>query len=391
MTEESTPSHLDDGNDLRAVIPRLDDLRRKCRSVGSRNDEAADMDVRIDSIMKRLQPSETSDPTIDAEPIPYAALARELYAVERFFESNGFLSVAKEVAHVERTLESFAPSGEPKTTAVETVVDAPSHGTDPERPSDDDAAETETGPSRWAVPKPLAVVGLISLIAIAVCIAIIVRHQGAAGNTVESAATQPTPEPTVAPLRPTSTPRAPRAKMTPAPGAILAEAVGQARLALAEGDIDGAIDHLSKAALVDADHATVLGTASQIVDLLVDRANAAVDGGLWEIANLTLVRAERIATRFGLDNHRINQAKRRHAQMTHFTLVQPGNTDAIRASAGKRVTIFFKDGSQRKSIIKDARGGQLLLDQDTTVRGGAVYYTEKVPLGEIDFLKVWDK
>jgi hypothetical protein len=55
------------------------------------------------------------------------------------------------------------------------------------------------------------------------------------------------------------------------------------------------------------------------------------------------------------------------------------------------VTIFFKDGSQRKSIIKDARGGQLLLDQDTTVRGGAVYYTEKVPLGEIDFLKVWDK
>ncbi len=391
MTEESTPSHLDDGNDLRAVIPRLDDLRRKCRSVGSRNDEAADMDVRIDSIMKRLQPSETSDPTIDAEPIPYAALARELYAVERFFESNGFLSVAKEVAHVERTLESFAPSSEPKTTAAETVVDAPSHGTDPERPSDDDAAETEAGPSRWAVPKPLAVVGLISLIAIAVCIAIIVRHQRAAGNTVESAATQPTPEPMVAPLRPTATPRAPRAKVTPAPGAILAEAVGQARLALAEGDIDGAIDHLSKAALVDADHGTVLGTASQIVDLLVDRANAAVDSGLWEIANLTLVRAERIATRFGLDNHRIDQAKRRHAQMTHFTLVQPGDTDAIRASAGKRVTIFFKDGSQRKSIIKDAQGRNLLLDQDTTVRGGAVYYTEKVPLGEIDFLKVWDK
>jgi hypothetical protein len=391
MTEESTPSHLDDGNDLRVVIPRLDDLRRKCRSVGSRNDEAADIDVRIGSIMKRLQPSETSDPTIDAEPIPYAALARELYAVERFFESNGFLSVAKEVAHVERTLESFAPSGEPKTTAVETVVDAPSHGTDPERPSDDAAAETEAGPSRWAVPKPLAVVGMISLIAIAVCIAIIVRHEVAAGNTVESAATQSTPEPTVAPLRPTTTPRAPRAKVTPAPGAILAGAVGQARLALAEGDIDGAIDHLSKAALVDADHATVLGTASQIVDLLVDRANAAVDGGLWEIANLTLVRAERIATRFGLDNHRINQAKRRHAQMTHFALVQPGNTDAIRASAGKRVTIFFKDGSQRMSIIKDARGGQLLLDQDTTVRGGAVYYTEKVPLGEIDFLKVWDK
>ena len=105
MTEESTPSDQADGHDLRTVIPRLDDLRRKCRSVGSRNDEAADMEVRINSILKRLQPSVTSDSAIDAEPIPYAALARELYAVERFFESNGFLSIAKEVAHVERTLE----------------------------------------------------------------------------------------------------------------------------------------------------------------------------------------------------------------------------------------------------------------------------------------------
>ena len=185
MTEKSTPIDSKDGNDLRTVIPRLDDLRRKCRSVGSRNIEAADMEVRIDSIMNRLQPSETSDPAIDAEPIPYAALARELYALERFFESNGFLSVAKEVAHVERTLESFAQADEPKTTAAETVVDVSSHGTDPERLSDDDAVETEAGPSRWAVPKPVAVVGLISLIAIAVCIAIIVRHQRAEGNTVE--------------------------------------------------------------------------------------------------------------------------------------------------------------------------------------------------------------
>jgi len=391
MTEENTPTNRTDGNDLRAVIPRLDDLRRKCRSVGSRNDEAADMEVRINSIMNRLQPSATSDPTIDAEPIPYAALARELYAVERFFESNGFLSVAKEVAHVERTLESFAPSDEPKTTAAETLVEAPFFGTDPERSSDDDGAETEAGPSRWAVPKPLAVVGLISLIAIAVCITIIVRHQRAAGNAVETAVTQPSPKPTVAPPRPTATPRVPRTEPTPAPGAILAGAVGQARLALSEGDIDGAIDHLSKAALVDSDHATVLGTASQIVDLLVDRANTAVDGGLWEIAKLTLVRAERIATRFGLDTHRIDRAKQRHAQMTHFTLVQPGDTNGIRASAGKRVTIFFRDGSERESIIKGAQGGQLLLDQDTTVRGGAVYYTEKIPLAEIDYLKVWDE
>jgi len=391
MTDENTPNDREDGNDLRTVIPRLDDLRRKCRSVGSRNDEAADMEVRIDSIMKRLQPAESSDATVETEPIPYAALARELYAVERFFESNGFLSVAKEVAHVERTLESFAPTDEPANTAIDTNHDAPDSGSNLESPSDDDDAETEPGPSRWAVPKPLAVVGLISFIAIAVCIAIIVRHQTAAGSTVNTPATPPTPIPTAAAPQPTATPRSPRTEATPAPGAILAEAIGKARLALADGDLDGAIDHLSTAALVDSDHATVLGTANQIVDLLVNRANSAVDGGLWEIANLTLVRAERIATRFGLDTHQIDQAKRRHAQMAHFTLIQPGDTEVIRASAGKRVTIFFKDGSERVSIIKGAQGGQLLLDQDTTVRGGAVYYTEKIPLREIDYLKVWDK
>jgi len=391
MTEESTPSDQADGHDLRTVIPRLDDLRRKCRSVGTRNDEAADMEVRINSILKRLQPSETSDSAIDAEPIPYAALARELYAVERFFESNGFLSIAKEVAHVERTLESFAPTDEPCTEAADSDVNAPQLGTDPASLPADEVGETETGPSRWAVPKPLAVVGLISVIAIAVCVVIIVRHQTTAGTEVEPAATQPAPQPTVPPPRPTATPRTVANSATPAPGAILAEAIGKARLALADGDLDGAIDQLSIAALVDSDHTTVLGTANQIVDLLVDRANTAVDGGLWEIANLTLVRAERIATRFGLDTHRIDQSKRRHAQLTHFILVQPGETDTIRASAGMRVTIFFKDGSERESIIKGAQSGQLLLDQDTTVRGGAVYYTEKVPLGTIDYLKVWDK
>lgn len=391
MTEENTPNNRNDGNDLRTVIPRLEDLLRKCRSVGSRSDEAVEMEARIETILKRLGPAEGSDSeTVDDE-IPYTALARELYAVERFFESNGFLSIAKEVAHVERTLESFAPADQ-SGIAVVTTSDAevPSPA-EPGNPPDDHEGEMDPAPSKWAVPKPLAVIGFLFLVAMVVCVAIIVRHLGAAPDPVVSTAPQPTPQQRVASPLPTSTPRAMNPSSTPAPGAILAEAVGQARLALADGDIDGAIDHLSKAALVDADHATVIGTANKIVELLVERANAAVDRGLWEVAGLTLARAERIATRFGLDNHQIDQARHRHSQMTHFTLVQPGDSAAIRAAAGKRVTIFFKTGSQRESIIKDVHGGQLLLDHDTTVRGGAVYYTEKVPLGEIDYLKVWEE
>jgi hypothetical protein len=358
--------------------------------VGSRNDEATEIEERIGSILNRLQPPEDSDSPVDADPIPFAALARELYSVERFFESNGFLTVAKEVAHVERTLESFASPDESESAAHPAAMAVTSTDTEPEGLSEDDDAEPSAGPSRWAVPKPLAAVVILFLVAIVVCVLIIVRHLNPPMETIEPTVLQPAPaEP--APLSPpTAVPAGAGVAATPVPGAVLAEAVGKARLALAEGDIDRAIDHLSQAALVDPDHATVLGTAGQIVDLLVDRANTAVDRGLWEIADLTLVRAGRIAIRFGLDPFSIDQAAHRYAQLERFILIKPGDADAIRAATGRRVTVFFKDGSTRKSVIKGIQGGRLLLDRDTTVRGGAMYYTEKVPLGDIDYLKVWD-
>jgi len=391
MTDENTPNDEGTGHDLRTVTPRLEDLQRKCRSAASRNDEAMEMEERITSILNRLQPPKDPDSPTDDDPVPFAALARELYAVERFFESNGFLSVAKEVAHVERTLESFASPDESESATDPAAIAVTFSDAEEEDLSEDNDTEPSPGSSRWSVPRPLAAVMFLFLAAIVVCVVIIVRHENSTVETIEPTVLQPTPAAPAPPSRPTAVPRSAGVAATPVPGAILAEEVGKARLALVEGDIEGTIDHLSQAALVDADHATVLGTARQLVDLLVDRADTAVDSGLWEIADLTLARAGRIATRFGLDTHRIEQAAHRHAQLERFILIQPGDTDAIRAAAGKRVTVFLKDGSKRNSVIKDAQGGQLLLDQDTTVRGGAMYYTEKVPLGDIDYLKIWDK
>ena len=344
------------------------------------------MEQRIVSILGRLEPGD--DP--DADPIPFTALARELYAVERFFESNGFLSIAKEVAHVERTLEGMAHPDEPEEEASSNDpgrVD-PEPGTEP----DEDEIETDAAehPSRWSVPKPLAAVMFLFVVALAVCIVIIVRH-----NAPDPPKPVALPEPTPAPISqpPTSSPIAAKpsvAAAQPAPGAILAEAVGKARLALADGDVDAAIDELSRAALVDADHVTVLRTADKIVNLLVDRADQAVDAGLWKIADLTLLRARRIATRFGLDTESIREAAHRYSQMARFKLIKPNDTGAIRALAGKRVTVYLKDESTQEAIINGVKNGQLLLDQDSTVRGGAMYYIEKVPIRDIDFLKVWD-
>jgi len=345
------------------------------------------METRIESIVQRMQDREDAD--AGAEPPPYSTLARELYAVERFFESNGFLSIAKEVAHVERTLEAHAVADEPAPVEPERVPSDTVPPADPDTLVDNSSVENPTAASKWAVPKPVAAVVGFSLVAIAVCIVLIVGHERPVHPTVGQMAPPASPEPTMVP--PTPSPVRRSAESEPAPGAILAEEVGKARLALTEGDVDKAMEHLSQAALVDTDHATVLSTARQIVGLLVDRADIAADRGLWEVADLTLARAGRIAGRFGLDTQRIEEAAHRHARMDRFTLVQPTDIEAIRAAAGKRVTVFLKDGSQQESIVKNVRGGNLLLDEDTTVRGGAMYYVEKVPLAEIDYLKVWEK
>lgn len=388
MSEEETPQGDSQDHDREIVTIRLTDLQRKCRSVGSRNPEAADMEQRIGSILGRLEPSD--DP--DADRIPYTALARELYAVERFFESNGFLSVAKEVAHVERTLEGMAHPDEPEEVApsIDPGRVEPEPGTEPDPDKDEIETDAAELPSRWSVPKPLAAVVFLFVVALAVCIVIIVRHNGS-DLSKSGALPEPTPAPISRPPTPSPIADKPRgAAAQPVPGAILAEAVGKARLALADGDVDTAIDQLSRAALVDSDNVTVLGAANQIVDLLVDRADQAVDAGLWEIADLTLLRARRIATRFGLDTHRISEAVHRYSRMARFKLIQPEDTGAIRSSAGKRVTVYLKDRSTQEAIINGVKNGQLLLDQDSAVRGGAMYYIEKVPLRDIDFLKVWD-
>jgi hypothetical protein len=170
----------------------------------------------------------------------------------------------------------------------------------------------------------------------------------------------------------------------------LAEEIGKARIALARGDVDTAIDHISAAALVDADHATVLDAADTVVDLLVQRSNAAASVGEWERADAELARALRVAGRFGFDSDRIDEAAQRQARLERFRLLGPDDTEAIRAAAGKRVTVYLEDGSTQEAVVKDVRGGVLLLTEDTRMRGGTVYYVDKIPLSKIVHIKVWE-
>lgn len=368
------------GPDLRTITARLTDLQRKCQSVGLRTNEATEMETRIAEVLERLGAGE------DDEPVPYGDLARRLFPVERFFESNGFLSVAKEVAHVEHALEALASPG-PSEPSGAIELEAPDEAETRAVPDDDSAVEPTASPSRWALPRPVAAILVLFLVAMAVCAAVVVHRQST--PTVVPALPDPTPRPAPPPTA-TPAPLRPAGPQAQSPGARLAEEIGRARLALVDGDVDRAMDHISLAALVDADHATVLGAAEQVVALLVGRSDAAADAGDWSAAEAALERAERVATRFGLDTAPIEDAAFRHRQMARYRVVQPSDLAAIRAAAGRRVTLHYRNGSTRESVIEGVADGELLLEEDTAVRGGTVTYTDRVPLTDLEHLRVWE-
>ncbi len=386
MTDTETTPGDGGRRDLRTVTNRLADLQRKCRSVESRSNEAIEIEHRIGAVLERLRTA--GEP--DDEPIPYAALARQLFAVERFFESNGFLGLAKEVAHVERILIDAA--GPDEAAEPDTPVASDEVRPDPGADIPDDIVDEATvdQPSRWVMPGPVAAVLAAFVLAVLTCIVVIANRDRLFSTRVDTPPAVPTARPSPTRAAPTPTPRPPRDASEPAPGAVLAEAVGDARLALADDDIERAMDALSRAALVDPNHATVLATARQIMQRLLDNADAAAEAGLWDIAELTLARAGRIATRFGLDHTPIERAAHRYERMDRFRIIGPSDTRAITGAAGHRVTLQMKDGSTRDSVIKGVADGALLLDEDTEVRGGAMYYVDEVPLADVDFLKVWE-
>ena len=226
--------------------------------------------------------------------------------------------------------------------------------------------------------------------AMVVCIAVLVNRDRFVDREPDATDLHPTPRPTPTAAPPTPTPVPPRDFSAPAPGAVLAEAIGEARLALSDDDVEAAMDHLSRAAVIDPDHGAVLSTASQIIERLVANADRAAEAGLWDLAELTLARADRVATRFGLDATAIERASRRHARMDRFRLVVPSDSATLGAASGSRVTIHYNNGSTRESVLKGVSKGMLLLDEDTEVRGGAVYYVDEVPLEDIDYIKIWE-
>ena len=378
--------------ELRPVIARLKEIERKCDSMGTRNEEFPLMKDRLTSIIARLEAGEESS----GEPLAYRAMARELFPVAHLFESLGFMGIGKEIAHVERALQDFEPASaspdgpglagrpSPTTSAAATPSTTEAGAQDPIPVNDDDV------PTHEGVPKPILGGVFVLLIAVAVAAAIILKigpFQPEPAPTPAPATPTPLPSPIPEPA-PTPLPRDPNAP--PSSRERFADAIAQARLSLSEGDIDETVKYLSIAGLIDRNDNSVIEVAERAVDQFLGQASVAAADLKWEAVARYLAQARSIANRFSLDTGRIDSAEHRYGEMERYRIVEPGETQALRAAIGKQVEVKLHNGVVLAGHIAEVNSSNLVLDIDDDVGGGIVSFTDEVPLSTVRWVKIWE-
>lgn len=382
--------------ELGPVVARLQEIHRKCLSLGARNDEAREMAGRLEGVIAALSGGSGSN----VPPTVFGDLADRLFPVARLFESLGFLSVARELSHVERILTDLDP-GPPANAPPTAFGETSARSVEPPLPDDviDSAEDDEGGepPSAHrSVPVPVVFGLLVVLIAVVVSVVVVRKQQTRYDNRSVSPTGPLTMPPTLTaiptPFDPTTVGATPLAAETPTPGprARLAALVGEARLAQREGDIERAISLLSQAALIDSKASTVLETArSQVADLL-GRADAAAAAARWDEAAATVDRARELAIRFELPTEPMEAAVRRHARLERYERVAPTDIARLKELASNRAVVVTNDDSRHEGRILDVVNGVLELHQGMEVgRGGTLFHVDEIPLVEIAEIRVY--
>jgi hypothetical protein len=386
-------AHEEDTNQeavLRPLIARLKEIERKCDSMGTRNEEFPLMRERLVSIIDRLEAGQ--EPS--GEPLAYREMARELFPVAHLFESVGFMSVGKEIAHVERSLQHLAPEPERpretvgevrQTTTSSAAVSPPPDSGQEEQPTDDGSEDESSGEG---IPKPVLGAFLVLVIAVAVAATIVFRVRQ------QNQVLAPTPVPPSPVVLPSPSPATHPTPSTADPDSVkssrerLADALAQARQSIDEGDVDGAVGYLAFAELIDRNDPRVVEVADRIVDQLVEEANGAADEERWEDAARLTAHARTVANRFKLDTGRIYDAERDHAEKQQFDIVGPEDIEVLRASIGKHVDIMLREGSMLSGWLTGFKGSAMILDVEDDVGGGIVSFTDEIPLDAIEWIRI---
>jgi hypothetical protein len=378
--------------DLRPIIARLQEIERKCRSLGTRNDEADEMANRLATVVGEL----TRDPEED-EPVAYGQLARQLFPAARMFESLGFMSVARELAHVESALQKLDPDdAHEETPSVESAARPLEPGAT-ELTDEFDAAAESLESVRTGIPQPVGIALLALLLAVLASILILrlsdTRKQLQGGGGHDPAAV---PTPTADVPRPSTAGAAgtPGSVVdenpTPHPRARLAQLIGEARLARQQGEIERSTSLLSQAARIDKGDTDVLDTARLLVNDLLHLSDRAAANAEWESAGRLLDRAREIAIRFELSVTEIDAAERRHASMVRYRRLLPDEVGALRAAVGQRVTVYTLAGNLHEGTIRSVTGDILELEMSTQVgKGGRMLHLEKIPLIRVREIRIF--
>lgn len=384
-------------DDLRPVIARLQDLRRRCLGMGTRNEEFPDMALRLEKLIQTLSTGEDEH----GAPVSYRAVASQLFPIARLFESVGFLSVGREIAHVERTLcelqssstDDPAPPQQPADLADPAVAVAPeSRGTLGSQGWQADDTESRPVRDRLKPTLPITVTAVVGLAVITVMAWVVVRqdrHQAAPSPvlpTVAIAAPTMTPPP---PTRVSETPdqRNERLRRTQ-----LYEIVSAARIALQAGDLDGALRHLDEASRIDVTPGLVVETATSARDLVLQRAQAAADATHWHDADAELDLARTLTRRFGLDITPLTEIENHIASLPHFRRYGSDDGARLAAEAGHRVEIFTNSGAVLEGTLRTADRLHLVLHRaDELKRGsGAIVYDHEVAMDSVQEVRVYD-
>jgi hypothetical protein len=388
MTEEH-PLELDASIPprLRPLVARLLEIERKCGTLGPRNEEARDMAVRLHAIIAEL-----SQGGADGLPPPrLRELAHQLFPVARLFESLGFMSVAREVGHVERLLTEMDPA--PPQSGQQPPpqpLRRPLHGGTP-APAEPPAPAT--APPLHPRRKPTAVVAALLLLVLAVvaAVAIIARQQSGYASVrrrpAEPAAV-PSGEEPAALVRSPAQARA-RPAPTQRPRARLADLIGEARLAEQAGDLDLAISLLNEAAAIDVEAGTVRETAQDLVTSLVARSDQAAAEAEWERAAALLERARDLALRFDLPTRPIDEAVQRQGGLERYRRLGPQDIAALRAAIGSKVIVLTDDGAREGRLV-GVTGSSLELQLGLDVaNNGTLLHTGQVPLASVREVRVY--
>jgi hypothetical protein len=309
------------------------------------------------------------------------------------------MGVARELAHVEKTLSDLDPSGstghvpdsdEPTSARIDE-----SEAREPEADVDA-AADHQPAPGSRRLPAPVAF-GLVAVLVAVAAAVLIVRQQLNRHRTAPTAGPTPavavSPSPTVMAALSPEPPidgSDPAATPTPSARARLSSLIGEARLAQREGDIDRAISLLSQAALIESKAHTVISTARALVSDLLARADTAADDARWDEASELVGRARELAIRFELPTDPMDEATRRHARLERFERVDPEDTGRLAELTGLRALVITRNERRFEGFIHNVRSGMLELQQALEVgRGGSLFHVEEIDLDLVVEIRVY--